>query len=142
MRETRNLDFGWRIRKYPNDGETTSDWMAADMPAQVHEVLLAHGLLEDPREFRGSEKCQWVADYDWKYELDFEFIDNGACRQTLLFEGVDTLAEFYLNGEMIGEHFDQYLPARFDVTAKLQSKNVLSSRFPQDRESCSPLSAS
>ena len=129
MRELVQLDQGWRMRQCAPGGEATGDWMSADMPAQVHEVLLAHGLLADPREYRGSEKCQWVADRDWLYELDFAYAGSGSYRQVLRFEGVDTLAEFHLNGEKLGEHNDQYLPAVFDVTGLLKVKNVLEVRF-------------
>ncbi|HEY5465980.1 MAG TPA: glycoside hydrolase family 2 protein [Clostridia bacterium] len=129
MKEKLCLDAGWRVRQCMPGGDAVGEWMPADMPAQVHEVLLGCGLLADPREFRGSEKCQWVADQDWIYELDFEFRETGTYRQALEFEGVDTLADFSLNGEWIGHHCDQYLPAVIDVTGRLKAHNVLSIRF-------------
>ncbi len=129
MKETRCLDKGWRIRQHAPGGEAAGEWLPADMPAQVHEVLFSHGKLSDPREYRGSEACQWVADQDWLYELEFDFQSSSARRQVLVFEGVDTLADFTLNDEWIGHHCDQYLPAEIDVTGRLKAHNTLSVRF-------------
>src|SRR5207245_2303337 len=47
------------------------------------------------------------------------------------FEGLDTFATIYLNGEQIGEHHNMFRPAEFDVTARLlpAQTNVIAVRF-------------
>lgn len=127
MKEIICLNKGWRIRQYQTDDK--GEWLNADMPAQVHDVLLSNGQLSDPRELYGSPKCQWVADNDWEYQLNFDFTQSLKGSQKLVFEGVDTIADIILNDELITKHCDQYLPAVIDVTGKLKEKNIITIRF-------------
>jgi beta-mannosidase len=52
-------------------------------------------------------------------------------RLQVVFEGLDTFATVYLNGDRIGEHNNMFRPAAFDVTERLRSgePNVLAVRF-------------
>jgi len=130
MKQEINLNKDWRIRQCEPGADAVGDWISADMPAQVHEILHNNGKLGgDPREYRGSEKCQWVADYDWEYLLEFDCPAKLSISQTLVLDGLDTLADIFLNGSKIGSHNDLYLPASFDVTRVLQEKNILVVRF-------------
>ena len=130
MKQILNLNNGWRIRQCNPNGEAIGKWLKADMPKQVHEILHEYDMLGgDPREYRGSEKCQWVADNDWEYMLEFAAPTEVSTSERLVLHGVDTLADIFLNGEKLGSHKDLYLPAIFDVTGKLLDKNILSVRF-------------
>src|SRR5207302_11206170 len=52
-------------------------------------------------------------------------------RLQLVFEGLDTFATVYLNGDEIGEHHNMFRAAVFDVTGRLRSRepSVLALRF-------------
>jgi beta-mannosidase len=52
----------------------------------------------------------------------------GAQRQWLVFDGVDWLAEVWLNGRKLGSHRVYHEPFRFDVTGLIQATNVLAVR--------------
>ncbi len=108
------------------DGEL--DWLPCEMPAQVHDVLGAHGKIRDPREIGACRECLWVAQNDWVYRTNFSKPAHGD-RVYLHFEGLDTVVDVYLNGELIAEHKDGFLPLRSDVTDHLRDDNQLALHF-------------
>ena len=60
---------------------------------------------------------------EWWYRLTFNAPAEAAAageRLQLVFEGLDTFATVYLNGEEIGEHHNMFRPAAFDVTGRLR----------------------
>jgi beta-mannosidase len=71
---------------------------------------------------------------EWWYRLTFDApagVPASDERWLLVFEGLDTFATAYLNGEQIGEHHNMFRPAAFDVTRRLRpgQTNVLAIRF-------------
>ncbi|MDR1420288.1 MAG: hypothetical protein LBI86_07935 [Treponema sp.] len=94
------------------------------MPLEVYEVLIAEKEIENPNIHGDSTDCLWVAESDWIYFTDFTCVPD--LRQNYLdFQGIDTYADIYLNGEKIGSHDDVYIPCDFDVTGKLLDSNRL-----------------
>ena len=78
------------------------DSLSADMPAQVHDVLFAHGLIPDPRIGRNAAECSWVTEKDWAYACRFPTPEGAGSCAFLRFLGLDTVAEAWLNGVRIG----------------------------------------
>ena len=79
-------------------------WYAATVPGNIHDDLLANKLIPDPFYCDNEQKVQWVADSVWEYRLLFD----GSCgsggafpHNELVFEGLDTYAEVFLNGERL-----------------------------------------
>lgn len=111
---------------------TRDGWLPATMPAQVHEVLLAHGLLPDPRVGRNAAECPWVAESDWLYGCTFPTPEPAGGPTVLRCHGLDTLATAYLNGAEIGAFDSMFREHSADVTASLApagGRNVLLLRF-------------
>ena len=111
---------------------TRDGWLPATMPAQVHEVLLAHGLLPDPRVGRNAAECAWVAESDWLYGCTFPTPEPAGGPTVLRCHGLDTLATAYLNGAEIGAFDSMFREHSADVTASLApagGRNVLLLRF-------------
>jgi len=109
------------------NGESDEQWFCCTrFPQQVHETLIAHGVIENSGLNGHCETFTWVAQSDWVYRCEFltESIQQGA---TLAFEGLDTLCTIYFNGQKIGTHADMYLPVYYNV--QLQKKNVLLLHF-------------
>jgi len=96
---------------------------SCSIPAQVHDVLTEKGVIEDPIHFEAQEPCLWVAEKDWVYQTQFAGVD--ARKVVLHFKGLDTIADIYLNGEKIFTNKSCFLPARIDVTGKLEDENKL-----------------
>ncbi len=102
----------WRMRQLdggPPDiaqltREATSpgkEWLKARMPAQVHDILLAHGQISDPRIGRNAESSAWVGQKDWVYACTFPSPMTSGGPVFLHLCGLDTLAAVYLNGSEI-----------------------------------------
>jgi beta-mannosidase len=108
------------------------DWLPATVPGDVHTSLVAAGRLDPPFYHMNVEKCQWVERREWWYRTTFIGPDlRDTDRQFLVFDGLDTFATIYLNGEEIGSHANMFVAAAFDVTGKLRSgqPNTLAVRF-------------
>lgn len=138
MKTTFFLNDGWMLKKLPPTAklspaeqtallageEPESNGYPVNMPEQVHDVLIRHGVIENPIDTKEPARCIWVAEQDWVYHTTFPFSGSGS-KAVLFFEGIDTLADIYLNGEHIAHHEDLYLPAEMDVTGKLLAENQL-----------------
>ncbi len=72
-----------------------------------------------PHPYHGSniQELRRLESYDWWYEKEFELPELSlAGRIEIVFEGVDTLATIWINGENVGEMDNMLIPHRFDVT--------------------------
>ncbi len=113
MRRQLRLRDGWSVRELEpgqydaqaltaGEGPGGREWLSARMPAQVHDVLFAHGLIPDPRIGRNAAGCAWVAERDWAYSCRFPTPEEAGSHAFLRFLGLDTVAEVWLNGVPIG----------------------------------------
>lgn len=95
---SRQLNDGWRFRQ-----GSSQNWYPATVPGTVHTDLMANGIIEDPF-FRLNERgVQWVDKEDWMYEttLNASSAEVSATNQELVFHGLDTYADVYLNHQKI-----------------------------------------
>lgn len=92
------INRGWRFSESGSD-----KWMDAIVPGTVHQDLIRHGLLPDPFYGLNEKKIQWVEDKDWVYKTVFTLTPGQIAREgaNLVFEGLDTYADVYLNGSLI-----------------------------------------
>ena len=102
-------------------------WMPARVPGCVHLDLMRSRQIEDPFVALNEKECQWIENEEWLYRTSFaadaqwlEARRENGHRVELNFECLETFAAVYLNGELLGESQDQFLPATFDVTGKLR----------------------
>jgi len=93
----------------------------------VHDVLLAHGKIEEPWLPGGTEKCFWTGERDWVYALTFSARPKLVGR--LRFLGLEGRAEVYLNGNHIASHSDESVPLTVEVSPVLRPTNSLVVRF-------------
>ncbi|MGC9347188.1 MAG: glycoside hydrolase family 2 protein, partial [Anaerolineae bacterium] len=101
-------------------------WLVATMPAQVHDVLLAHGRIPDPRWGKNAAESAWVGEKDWVYGHVFPTPESsdGLGRTGpvfLRFKGLDTLATVYLNGEEVGHFENMHHAHTVEVREQLRS---------------------
>jgi len=101
-------------------GFSRHEWLPARVPGHVHLDLVRHGIIADPFGARAELGCQWVDEQAWVFERTFEFTPDPALpRRVLRFEGLDTICRVYLNGELLAEHDNMFVPLELDVTQKL-----------------------
>lgn len=94
----KNLHEGWKFRQ-----ARLVDWYPATVPGVVHTDLLQNKIIEDPF-FRLNERgLQWIDKEDWVYETCFTLAADMMRKENmeLVFEGLDTYADVYLNDECI-----------------------------------------
>ena len=76
-------------------------WYDATVPGVIHTDLMANEIIEDPFYRLNERGVQWVDKEDWVYQTEFvadKEILSKECIE-LVFEGLDTYADVYLNNE-------------------------------------------
>ncbi len=112
-----DLTQNWKFRRA---GE--SQWLEARVPGVVHLDLLRHGLIPDPYYGINEEKVQWIEREDWMYETVFTLAAVGEkSRYELVFDGLDTYASVFLNGEKILSADNMYRRWAVDVKPYLKA---------------------
>ncbi|MBT8728203.1 glycoside hydrolase family 2 protein [Bacteroides uniformis] len=94
----KNLHEGWKFRQ-----ARLTNWYPDTVPGVVHTDLLQNKIIEDPF-FRLNERgLQWIDKEDWVYETCFTLAADMMRKENmeLVFEGLDTYADVYLNDECI-----------------------------------------
>lgn len=121
------LSGEWQFRQIGAE-----EWLPAEVPGGVHTDLLAAGRIPDPFAADNEKRVQWVAESDWEYRRAFvpetELLSEE--RVFLVCDGLDTLAEVSLNGELLGETANMFRQYRWDVAGVLrEGENELVVRF-------------
>lgn len=118
-----SLNFNWKMRKV---GEI--QWNQAIVPGSVYTDMLRNGSMDDPFWKDNENAALKLMEYDYEYESCFmaEAALFEMDKVSLCFEGIDTIADVYLNGENIGNTYNMHRIWKFDVTSKLQREvNIL-----------------
>ncbi|MFF7049718.1 glycoside hydrolase family 2 protein [Streptomyces griseorubiginosus] len=108
MLQATPLTEGWILW---HEGEE----LPAVVPGCVHTDLLAAGVIPDPFLGLGEREVAWVGRREWTYERDLT-PGNGHEQTDLVFEGLDTVAEIRLDGQLLGRTRNMHRSYRFDVT--------------------------
>ncbi len=91
-----SINGQWMFRR----AGTTDGWLPASVPGAVHTDLHANGLIGNPYLSCNNMQLAWIDSADWEYRKTFDLplnIDKKA-ELELVFEGLDTYADVYLNG--------------------------------------------
>jgi len=68
-------------------------------------------------------------DFDWWYECEFDLDLEDASSSSLVFDGLATIAEVWLNGEKIHRSRNMFRAYRIDISELVNAKNTLSIVF-------------
>lgn len=101
--------------------------VAATVPGNVELDYMAVGLLPDMYVADNIEAARALESKDFWYVKQFDFTpDPSARRRTIIFDGVDCIAEYFVNGTKIGSSDNTLVPHSFDVTnAVTEGTNTL-----------------
>ncbi|MDB5962958.1 MAG: beta-galactosidase/beta-glucuronidase [Massilia sp.] len=95
--------------------------IAAAAPGDLYLALHAAGRLPHPMADRAEAACAWVREREWWYRLDFEApLCECGQRVVLEFDGLDTFASVWLNGQRLGSADNMFRQWRFDLQALLR----------------------
>ena len=102
--------------------------LKATVPGCVHTDLAAAGIIGDIFWRDNNKQYTWIEDCDFTYSRTFCAESEG--KVSLVFEGLDTYADVYLNGKKIGEADNMFIQHSFDVSGLIFSgENTLEVRF-------------
>lgn len=124
-----DLNGTWRLRRCefsePHDFVFSPDflpegWLEAPVPGDVRTALRTRGLIDGHYLGKELEKERWIDESDWLYYRRFTLPPTmHAQNAELCLEGVDTLAEIWLNGHRLGKCANMFLPHRFPLAGAL-----------------------
>ncbi len=123
------LNSDWRFRAINDSGHPgVEQWHAAEVPGLVQTDLLRNKLIPDPF-YRDNEKSlQWIGLTDWEYQTEFN-VDAATLARghvELLFVGLDTYADVYLNDAELLKADNMFRSWRVAVKDRLHAgKNTL-----------------
>lgn len=109
-----------------------NNWYKADVPGVVHTDLMANGIIEDPFYRLNERAVQWIDKEDWIYETEFTGHNKIVTRenQQIVFKGLDTYADVYLNDSLILKANNMFLEWKTNVKGILKAgKNKLKVYF-------------
>ena len=121
------ITTGWEFHEVGKDA-----WHAATVPGCVHTDLLNNKLIEDPFYRDNEQKLQWIGKTDWEYKTTFSVDPEILQRDNidLVFEGLDTYANVFLNDESLLNADNMFRTWRADCKRLLQPGiNTLRIRF-------------
>lgn len=122
-----NLNGKWRMKK-----KNENEWIEASVPGSMYNDMLNAGKMGDPF-FRDNElKTLELSNFDYEYERYFD-VDNTMLQHDkllLVCEGLDTLAEIFINGKSLAKTNNMHRTYEFDIKALLSiGKNIISVVF-------------
>ena len=123
----KELNEGWKFKQ-----ARLSNWYPATVPGVVHTDLMDNKILEDPF-FRLNERgMQWIDKEDWIYQTTFQLTPEMMGRENidLIFKGLDTYADVYLNEKKILEANNMFREWKTSIKPDLKpGENVLKIYF-------------
>ena len=98
----------------------------AEVPGTIHTDLLNNKLIEDPFYSDNELRLNWISECGWIYQTKFDFNKDTNNNIDLVFEGLDTICEIYLNGTKLGGSDNMFITYRYNVKDILKiSDNTL-----------------
>ncbi len=121
-----SLDGEWKLECLDEEDGHVVLTTSATVPGETLGALERAEIVPDPT--IGTNVWglfEWER-RDWRYSRRFKKVamEPGE-RAVLRFDGVDTRAEYSLNGEKIGSSSNMFVPTEFDITEQMKDDNVL-----------------
>lgn len=117
------LNSEWNLKFTDPDTKNVIE-TTIDVPSNVEPTLQKLGLIAD---YMPADSTEAVAKFqlvdDWTYTISFDKPDfPESWKKELVFEGIDTIAQVYLNGELVLDTDNMHYTYRVDVEGRLKEK--------------------
>ncbi len=123
----REITAGWKMHTMGQE-----NWQEAVVPGTVYTDLNRNGTIADPYWKDNAQELLSLMELDYEYETEFEYNSEllKYDRIFLRFEGIDTLADIYLNDCLIGSAFNMHRTWEYSVKDVIRpGKNKLTVRL-------------
>ncbi|MFO7615598.1 MAG: glycoside hydrolase family 2 protein [Bacteroidales bacterium] len=127
MPVTLEINLGWEFRP-----AGTEQWYAATVPGCVHTDLENNQLIPDPFYRLNERDLQWIDKMSWEYRTIIVADPATLKRKNieLIFEGLDTYADVYLNDSLLLKTDNMFRSYKADVRDILKNgENILLIHF-------------
>lgn len=123
-----SLNQGWKLKT-----DTLNINLQVNIPSEVHADLYENGLIPHPYgEGEVEKELQWISQHQWDYVLKFD-VKNDVWEKDnidLIFNGLDTYSDVWLNGEKVLRSDNMFIRYEKDVKNLLKKRdNELHIRF-------------
>jgi len=125
-------DSGIKIKNIPIRGR-----IKASVPGCIHTDLINANLIPDPFYGDNEQRLDWICETDWIYTTHFDCPPDIMDGQNtfLVCEGLDTIAEVFLNGKLLGKTENMFRCYQFPLGGKiLKKKNKLKIHFSSPKK--------
>src|SRR5262252_8687638 len=111
------LNSGWQFHQADKD-----TWYPAEVPGVIHTDLLKNKLIDDPFYRDNEQKQQWIGKTNWEYRTTFKVSQQILNHKNLelVFEGLDTYADVYLNDQVLLKSDNMFRTWRVNCAALLK----------------------
>ena len=118
----KSLNQGWTLT-----GDTLDINMQVDVPSVVQQSLYENGIIPHPYLGTVENDLLWISDHNWDYVLHFDVNRKLFEKENieLVFEGIDTYAEVFLNGKKLFFADNQFRSWKQRVNDLLKKKDNL-----------------
>ncbi|HPK02786.1 MAG TPA: hypothetical protein PLS90_10065 [Candidatus Sumerlaeota bacterium] len=140
------LSGPWELTHFPQEsldpevvlgGGRGLCWIAAEVPGNVVLDLHRAGQIDDPYVGMNPEQVRPFEYHEWWYRTTFTVNTPAPAggKVNLVFEGIDTFAEIYLDGRLLGRTENMFVPHRFPLapTPKSGATHTLHVRIKSDQ---------
>jgi beta-mannosidase len=117
----------WEFREFPETARRMSDleeghWLKTDQPQSIFLGLAQAGILMLDDLYAQPQAFRWVGRQAWVFRTQFDVSQEqfAACRKELVFEGLDTLTQIWLNDRLLGRTDNMFMTHRFDAGSLLR----------------------
>ncbi len=123
-----SLNGCWQGECIDANGAKKFDF-TGNVPGCVHTDLAGKHIPEDIFYQDNADECQWIENCEWHYTRVFTLSEVPA-KANLVFDGLDTYADIYLNQVHVGAVDNMFISQSFDIAHILKKgENVISVYF-------------
>ena len=114
------LKEGWQMRAVGEE-----NWQEAQVWGSIYTDLLRNGKMEDPYWRDNEDACCALMEKDYEYRCIFRPESTKEWGNVFLqFEGLDTLAEVFLNGQFLGAACNMHRSWEYQVKELLKGRRM------------------
>ncbi len=122
MTNLQALQFRQSLKQWTFKAVDESEWLPATVPGTVHTDLLDNGKISNPFYGTNEKDVQWIDKKDWEYITTIDVEENvmNHSHIELVFAGLDTYAEVYVNEQHVLSADNMFRTWRADVKPYIQ----------------------
>ncbi|MGA2915173.1 MAG: sugar-binding domain-containing protein [Sedimentisphaerales bacterium] len=125
-----DLTGKWQFKEYPPSARRMRDldaenWLDCSVPSSIYTCLVDAGLINLSDLNSNPKNFLWPSEKIWIFQKFFDASDEliESDKIELVFDGLDTFCQIWLNDKLIAKTDNMFCAYRFDVKPLLKKKN-------------------